>query len=246
MNEESIGRELAVEFHRLMEHEPPFRTDLGESLRAAECAGRRRRARTRAVRGGSGLLAIAASAALVLAWPDHDRALNPPPAVVIPTEVTPTVQPLGTVDRLERMAREIARPSSGTVEVDSDAALAEVRATVKTKDGSFTVYANVSSENDAQTWRESCRFDGSTCTELSFTSTVGVWARRYPSRPGRENLRLVASAPGGKSLSVVIDNYVEVAGGAKKVGPRRKDVGITASGVRQAVADSGLTTAAGN
>jgi hypothetical protein len=251
MNEESAGRELAGEFHRLMEHEPPFRTDLNEALRLAERGGRRRRHRTLAVRSGSAVMAIAASTVLVLAWPDHDRALSNPPAWVVPTEVTsthvpPTVQPADPIDRLERMAREIARPSGGAVKARWDAEQEEMTATVKTDGGSFEVSASLSGDNDARTWRESCRLDGSTCKELSFTPAIGVWSRKYPAQPGRESLLLVAKAQDGKWLTTKIDNLVEVASGAKNIGPTWKDAGITASGLRKAAAGSGLTTTPSN
>jgi hypothetical protein len=101
MDEEQTGRELAAGFHRLLEAEPAFGTDLGEALRAAEREGLRRRNRTRAVRSGTAAaLAVAASTVLVLSWPDPPRA-SAPPAVVVPTQVSaapvPTAAPASPI-----------------------------------------------------------------------------------------------------------------------------------------------------
>jgi hypothetical protein len=246
MDEERYGRDLTADFHRLTANEPPFRTDLDEALRAAERGGRRRRARARTIRGGAAaVLAVAASTALVLAWPQPDRAVKTSPAVVIPTEVATTARPPDPMDQVEQLARDIARPAGGVVRArDRDASLTEIVVSVKTRDGSFEVAAHVSNDgNDVKTWQESCRLDGSSCTELSFTPAMGVWARVYPGQPGRESLMLSAAAPKGNSLWVKIDNYAETADGSKDLGPTWKDAGITAAGLRRAVADSGLTTA---
>jgi hypothetical protein len=246
MNEETVGRELAAEFYRILEDEPPFATDLGQALRAAEREGRRRRGRTLAVRGGVTALAIAASTALVIAWPGQDRPLNTP-AVVVPTEVTTTARPVDPIARLEQLVDAIARPSGGVVRVQRrNAALAEIAASARTRDGVFEVAADVSSDNsDLRTAQEMCQSDGFNCTELLSTPTLGVWAREDPARPGRETLELTAEAPDGKWLWAQIDNYVET-GGSQTFGPTWKDAGITAAGLRQAAAASGLTTDPGS
>jgi hypothetical protein len=108
MNDDHFGRDLAVRLGRLVEDEPPFVTDLSEALEAAERGGRQRQVRTRAVRGGGVLLAVAASAVLFTAVNQltTDRAVAPlvnqitqeptPPAFTPPvTAPTPTAPPSG-------------------------------------------------------------------------------------------------------------------------------------------------------
>jgi len=245
-DEEEAGRALAAGFRRLTEPEPPFAIDLGEALRAAERDGRRRRRRTVVARSGVTALAIAASTALVIAWPSQDRALDPPPAVV-PTDVAVTAAPLAPIDRLEQLVNEIARPSGGVVRVQRrSATLVEIAASARTDDGVFAMSADVSSDNsDLATGQEVCQSDGFKCTELLSTATVGVWAREDPDRPGHETLELTAEAPGRQWLSVIIDNLVVTGGGPEVIGPTWKKAGITASGLRQAAADAGLTTESG-
>ena len=115
MNEDTAGRELTAEFHRLTKHEPPFRVDLGEAIRAAENDGRRRRNRTLAMRGGATVLAIAASTALVIAWPGQPRASAPPAAVVptdaAPTRTVPTPSPTTTRARPTTPASTVVTPT---------------------------------------------------------------------------------------------------------------------------------------
>jgi hypothetical protein len=239
VNEETAGLELAVEFYRLTEFEPPFRTSLDEALRAAERGGRRRRARTRAVRGGVAVLAVAASAALFIAWPNQDRALKTPSVVVVPT----TARPLTSMDRLEQLLREIARPSGGVVRVQRRGADSEIVASARTPDGIFELAADVSTDNsDVLTGQEMCQSEGFSCEELSSTSSVAVWARDDPAKTGHVTLQLTAKAPDAKWLWVQIDNEVDPGDGSRTIGPGWKDVGITEAGLRQAVADSGLTT----
>jgi len=290
MSEDDAGLVLAAEFHRLTEDEPPFRTSLAEALRAAEQDGRRRRNQTFAVRGGATVLALAASTALVLAWPNHPTSMAPP-VVVVPTDVvtpthaptpspvtttptptrttpgpsaasptrpvtttspaavtptptnaTPSTPPLGTMARLERLVRQIAAPSGGVVTLPTrDAVEKSVVALVTTDRGQFEVSASVDAgPNDVATAREMCTNDGSTCTTQWSSESDGVWSRVYPSKPGRETLMLVATYPDTRSLWIKVDNYVEIASGAKVTGPTWTDVGITVTGVRQAEADAGL------
>ena len=285
VDEEQVGRELAAGFRRLMEPEPPFRAGLEKSLIAAARESRRRRARRRSVRGGAAVLAMAASAAVFLNWPDQNRALPPPPALVVPTSVAPTTAvttsaaptapltevpstaavpagkpsppvtptrratrsvapttavPLTPMDQLEALAREIARPAGGSVTVDRDAELSQVTVSVTTSDGTFEVSAGLDPDNGVETWRESCRLEGSNCTEVSYTPTVGVWAWTRTSPPGRERLSVVAEMADGRSLSALVENYVETASGAKVVGPTWKEAGLTPAGMRKAVTGSPL------
>jgi hypothetical protein len=101
MNDDDFGRDLAARLGRLVEDEPPFVTDLGDALQAAERDGRRRRVRVRAVRGGGALLAVAATAVLATVVNQFtiDKAIAPSfteitqdssPPVVTPSTSGPT------------------------------------------------------------------------------------------------------------------------------------------------------------
>jgi hypothetical protein len=152
--------------------------------------------------------------------------------------------------QLERLAREVARPSGGTVTVTyRGVEEGGVSLLVQTaRRGSFSVAAWLSEDADGvRTARENCRGDqqhpedGRICTTLRSSSTLGVWSRDYSAQAGRQSLDLVATAKGKKSLWVEFDNYVETADGSKRVGPSWSGAGITVPGLRQAAVDSGLT-----
>jgi hypothetical protein len=248
-DDDPAGRRLAAAFDRMFDDEPPFGSGLDEALRAAERDGRRRRARTRSLRGGAAaVLAVAASTALVIAWPGPDRSSPAPPAVVVPTEAPPSPSPtlsptrqapVNTVEELELLARSIARPAGDVVKVDRDEQLSQVTVTVKTGDGVFEV-STLLDRDEVSTWRQSCRLEPSSCTQLFYTSSLGVWDWVRSSPPGRDRLQVTARAPGGKALTAIVNNYVETGSGAKVVGPSWKKAGLTARDVRTAVASSPL------
>jgi hypothetical protein len=157
---------------------------------------------------------------------------------------------LSPVQRLEKLARDVARPSGGVVTVTyRDENVPAVGVLVETADGRFfELTVGFSDDADGvQTARQSCRNDnrdpesGRVCTTLRSTPDLGVWSRDYSNQQGRQSLELVATARDDMSLSVEFTNYVETPDGSKEVGPSWKDAGITVSGLRKAVVRSGLT-----
>jgi hypothetical protein len=157
---------------------------------------------------------------------------------------------LSPVQRLEKLARDVARPSGGVVTVTyRDENVPAVGVLVETAEGRFfELTVGFSDDADGvQTARQSCRNDnrdpgsGRVCTTLRSTPDLGVWSRDYSTQQGRQALELVATARDDMSLSVKFTNYVETPDGSKEVGPSWKDAGITVSGLRKAVVRSGLT-----
>jgi hypothetical protein len=156
--------------------------------------------------------------------------------------------PSQQVDRLERLARQVADPSGGRVtQLQRDEVERAVSLVAVTASGDFQVSAWLSEEADGvQTGRDNCRADqqhpqdGRICTTLRSTSTLGVWSREYPGQPGRQTLELAATALDGGSLWVQFSNYTETEDGSKQVGPRWQDAGVSVSRLRRAAERSGL------
>ena len=98
MTDDDIGHDLADRLRGLLAHEPPFELPLADALRAAQEGGRRRRARSLAVRSGSALLAVAATAVLISAWPDQRPPIQPADHsnVTVPPPATATGSPTAT------------------------------------------------------------------------------------------------------------------------------------------------------
>lgn len=154
------------------------------------------------------------------------------------------------LNRLERLARQVARPSGGAVTVTyRGVEEGGVNLLVTTaRKGSFSLAAWLSDDADGvRTGRENCRGDqahpedGRICTTLWSTPKLGVWSRDYSSQTGRQALDLAATAKGQKSLRVAFDNYVEMPDGSKQVGPSWSGAGITVADLREAAVRSGLT-----
>ncbi len=245
----------------LVSDEPPFETDLGTALWAAESGGRRRRARATAIRTTSVILTAAATfvVALVIWWPASSRALPPAPAgttSVTRAVVEPTLSPTATRTStstpdalvLRQLLDRIVAQAGSAVKMTKDQYPDGVAFTayVRTKAGPVDIGVEKDGSSGGVGYdKHVCRDglhgpDGKGCGALLMHDTVGIWEVTNNSPTGRRRLTAAADTPGGGTLWVTIDNYVEEPDGNKVVGPSWQEAGITVTEVRAAIADSGL------
>ena len=153
------------------------------------------------------------------------------------------------VEQMVAMIRQVAYPStSRMVEVKRDDAGRSASLRSITIVGDYTLSASVSADpNGIKTGRSNCKADqqhpedGRNCKTLLSRSTVGIWLRDFPARPGRQTLELAARTREGGTLWMRFDNYLETADGTKVVGAKWQDLGITKTELLHAAEQSELT-----
>ena len=238
----------------LVADEPPFETDLGNALWAAETGGRRYRNRSAALRATTVVLAAAAASAvaLVVWWPTAPKALPPQPArsTSITTAVLSPTAPSKTPDELllRQLAAQLAAQVGGEVEITRDQNRTEgigFTAHVLTAAGPVEIQVGQDPDPDGVAdGRSLCREnaedrDQKICRVLLDHDTIGIWAWRHTDDE-RRRLQASAVTPEGGTLAVTINNDIEEPDGDKVIGPNWEQAGITMAGVRAAIADSGL------